>query len=237
MSTLRFVVAVDTMKIIAACLLSMAAAVSGACRQCQKITAWKLYTSGNTTDWPIYIPPNGPYNVSTPGYFTRINNGTQVCESRTNETNWNIMMYTDPTYKATPCCGDTDNIVGDFEDLCGVIRLFKQDPSTGQFVRRGTAGLTELYWPWFFNGDDQCPLGTFSESNAFDRTVNCNPSNNIYRSKPPGAGGPGLLLPGAYMLTGSTHNGCPARPSNQRFAPTGAVLDTSIVYFSVKAGC
>lgn len=232
------------MMIVAACLLSIAAAVSGAgvppggCRACEKITAWKLYTSGNTTDWPIRVTkPPTTYTESTPGYFTRINNGTKVCESRTNESNWNIMMFTDPTYKATPCCGDTDDVAGDYIDLCATIRLFKQD-QYGQFVRRGTANKTEIYWPWFFNGDDECPLGTFSENEAtFDRAVNCNPSDNIYRSGFPGQGGAGLLLPGAYMLKGSTHNGCPPRPSGQDIPPTGAALDTSIVYFTVKAGC
>ena len=53
------------------------------CRNCEKITAWKLYTSGTITKWQVRIPPN---TIDTPGYFTRINNGTCVRANRVDPT-------------------------------------------------------------------------------------------------------------------------------------------------------
>jgi hypothetical protein len=227
------------MKFACVYLLSMAAAFAGACRPCEKITAWKLYRSGTPKDWPVRD------NSTLPGYFERIKNGTKHCASLTNTLQWNIMMFTEPTYKDGLCCGDTDGVPKDFLDLCGVVRLYQEVPAdSGTFVQRGPQ-LTELFWPWFLNGDNQCSPADFHDGEAsFDPTIHCNPSERIF----PATGynpantnlraGAGALPVGKYKLIGSTHNGCPTpRATSQIDPPAGPALDTSVVTFYIKAGC
>lgn len=213
------------MKFVAAFLLSLVAAVSGTgtpgdCTACEKIVRWKLYTSGR--------PVPSPDDQEDPGFFSVIHNGTEVCASRTDRLNWNIMMYSLPTLKEKPCCGDTDNVPRDFINLCGVIRLFQYDNATTTYVPRGPE-LTEIYWPWFLNGDDPCAPGAYPAT--------CDPSTRIWPSTPQRVGGSGPLPVGSYMLVGSTHNGCPQRPSQQGLPPSGPALDTSVVTFTVIPGC
>jgi hypothetical protein len=224
------------MKFACVYLLSMAAAFALACRPCEKITAWKLYRSGTPTDWAIRTPP------TRPGYFERIKNTSNHCLSRVNSLQWNIMMFTEPTYKDGLCCGDTDGVPNDYVDLCGVIRLYEMLPN-GTYAQRGPQ-LTELYWPWFLNGDDECNKTKFHDAEAtFDPTIHCNPSERIY----PATGynpnntavtaGAGALSAGTYLLVGSTHNGCPRRDNSQRFPPTGPALDTSVVTLNIDGRC
>ena len=95
------------------------------------------------------------------------------------------MMYTDSTYKGRPCCGDTDALPRDYQDLCGKMRLYKQIPSTAPWDELKES-YTELYWPWFLFGDDECqPSSSYTENEATFNVANgdCNPSEKIYNAK------------------------------------------------------
>jgi hypothetical protein len=218
---------------------TLAVASASACRDCSTILQWKLYRSGTIEDWPIVT--NLTY-VNTPGFFTRIKENQCVPAYRTAARDWNIMMYTDPTFKNEVCCGDTDGVPNDFVDLCAVIRLFKWNTTSSLWEKVGgpKTDLTELYWPFFLNGDDECTPQNWTENAAlFDvpGSTACNPSIKIYQSPALAVDGRGPLLPGKYRLEGSTNQGCPLRPNGQGGVPTGPVLATSVRHFTVSNRC
>jgi hypothetical protein len=199
------------------------AATAPTCRPCEKITEWKMYRSGFVDDWPVRIPE---YTIDTPGYFTRIKNGTCVPNNRVDDDKWNVMMTTDSTFKKRQCCGDTDGNPNDYVDLCARIVLYKMN---GQNLYEEIfSSWTELFWPWFLFGDVPCDPTNYWEGEAtFNHSLgHCNPSKRIYDAK-------FSLSKGYYKLVGSTYHGCPERDSGQGGYPTGDPAATSMVLFAV----